>query len=161
MTVQHLLDARADIGRKRRNFASRHIDMNCHVLGGRREPTLGGVPQFLEGMQTFFICRDQQDGNLHRVPEMDFPQIAHVALGRERRAVACLHIVGADAQFQPELVDRAIEHDIVIGHVEMAVIVDPLRLDLHDRGPKRERPGCLACVGLGIFVILIFVRSVP
>ena len=41
-----------------------------------------------------------------------------------------------------DLVNRAVEQHVVIGHVEMAVVVDPLRLDPHqgrDEGRKENR----------------------
>jgi len=50
---------------------------------------------------------------------------------------AFLHVqAGADPLLQAHLVDRAVHHDVVIGHVEMAVIVDPLRFDLHTEDRK-------------------------
>src|SRR4051812_41651585 len=69
---------------------------------------------------------------------MNLTDVADVALGREGRFVAGLQIVRADPQLQPEFVDGAIEQHVVIGHVEVAVIIDPLRLDLHDRRPKER-----------------------
>ena len=46
-------------------------------------------------------------------------------------------IVGAAAEQLEGLVDRAVEQHVVIGHVEMAVVVDPARLDPHHRGDER------------------------
>ena len=87
----------------------------------------------------FLVGAQQIDRDLHRIAEMYFAQIAHMALGREGRAVALLHVGRADAELQPHLVDAAVEQHIVIGHVEMAVIVDPLLFDLHHRGEERRR----------------------
>src|SRR5437899_11096930 len=63
-----------------------------------------------------------------------------MAFGGEGRAVALLLVDRTDPELEPELVDGAVEHHVVIGHVEMAVIVDPLRLDLHYRRKERRGP---------------------
>ena len=42
------LDAGADIGRKRRDLARLHVDVERHVLRCRGKPAFGGVAQFLE-----------------------------------------------------------------------------------------------------------------
>ena len=55
---------------------------------------------------------------------------------------ALLDIGQAAAKELIDLVDGAIEQHIVIGHVEMAVIVDPAGLDPHRRADKgREERG--------------------
>src|ERR1044072_5262082 len=51
-------------------------------------------------------------------------------------------VVEAAAQELEGLVHRAVEQHVVIGHVEMAVVVDPSRLDPHhpgDEGGKNRR----------------------
>ena len=47
--------------------------------------------------------------------------------------IGALEVIGPDADELVHLIDRAIEQHVVVGHVEMAVIVDPLRLDMHQR----------------------------
>ena len=37
------------------------------------------------------------------------------------------------------LVDGAVEQHVVVGHVEMAVVVDPVLLDGHHRGDERRK----------------------
>jgi hypothetical protein len=51
-----------------------------------------------------------------------------------------LAVAGSDPEREPQLVDGAVEHHVVIGHVEMAIVVDPLRLDLRHRCQKRRGP---------------------
>jgi hypothetical protein len=85
----------------------------------------------------------QPHRDLHGIAEMDLAQIPHMAFHGEGRAVALLHIGRTNAELQPQLVDGAVHHHIVIGHVEMAVVVDPLRLDLHHRGQERCRRNVL------------------
>src|SRR5207245_3848193 len=89
---------------------------------------------FLEWLDALFVGSQQRERNLHGIPEVNLAQISHMTFGGEGRAVALLHIGRPDAELQPQLVDRAVHHHVVIGHVEMAVIVDPLWLDLHHRG---------------------------
>ena len=66
-------------------------------------------------------------------------------LGGEGGASAFFDISEPEAEQLIDLVDRAVEQHIVIGHVEMAVIVDPARLDPHRReetkGAKKAGSG--------------------
>src|SRR5436309_8194600 len=70
---------------------------------------------------------------------MNFTYVPYMAFGGEGRAVAFLHVRRPDPELQPHFVDRAVHHDVVVGHVEVAVIVDPLRFDLHHRRQERGR----------------------
>ena len=51
---------------------------------------------------------------------------------------ALLGVIGPEPHDFEGVVGTAIEKHIVIGHVEMAVIVDPLRLDPHHRRDERR-----------------------
>jgi hypothetical protein len=54
----------------------------------------------------------------------------------------CVEIVRPDAEQFVGLVDAAVEQHVVVGHVEMAVVVDPGRLHPHhggDEGRKEQR----------------------
>ena len=52
---------------------------------------------------------------------------------REAGMPARLDIIEAATEELEHLVDRAVEQHIVVGHVEVAVVVDPGRLDPHHR----------------------------
>ena len=84
--VRHGLDAGANIRRKRRGLSRGHVDVNGHVFRGGGQPALGGVAQFLEGVQPLFVRVDQQDRNLHGIAEVNLAQIPHMAFGGEGRA---------------------------------------------------------------------------
>ena len=72
-------------------------------------------------------------------------------MGFEREvgiAGAC-NVRGAEAQLREGLVGIAVKQDVVIGHVEMAVVVDPLLFDCigraYDRGRNCHRNFCVIC----------------
>jgi len=69
----------------------------------------------------------------HRVACVQLPQIAHMHLGREGGVAALLQIGRPDTEQFVSLINRPVEQHMVIGHVHMAVVVDPGRLDLHHR----------------------------
>ena len=59
----------------------------------------------------------------------------------KKGAIGPLHIIGAEPDGREGFIARPIEQHIVIGHVEMAIIVDPLILDPVDRAYERGREG--------------------
>src|SRR5262249_20772333 len=79
---------------------------------------------------------EQPERRPHRVAGMELAQIAHVHLGGEAGLLARLDVVEAAAEELEDLVHRAVEEHVVIGHVEMAVVVDPAGLDPHRRGDE-------------------------
>jgi len=66
------------------------IDMQHHVLGSGREPTFLGVKELLEVVHALCVEIEQLEGHAHRVAGTQFPQVADVRLGRERRMPALL-----------------------------------------------------------------------
>jgi hypothetical protein len=68
---------------------------------------------------------------------VQFAQIADMHLGGKAGVPARGHIVDTAAEQFERLVDRTVEQHVVVGHVEMAVVVDPRRLDPHHRGDER------------------------
>ena len=96
------------------------------------------MEELLEEMQAFGVAIDELDGDPDRVVGMELAQVAHVHLGGEERAVPPFHVVRPDARQRERLVDRPVEQHVVIGHVEVAVVVDPGRLDPHHRGDERR-----------------------
>src|SRR5215510_6964625 len=68
---------------------------------------------------------------------MKLPYVPYVDLGGESRVPVIFQILRANADQLVNFIDGPIEQHVVVGHVEMAVVVDPLRLDPHERGDKR------------------------
>src|SRR5262249_49605874 len=61
---------------------------------------------------------------------------------REAGVPPRLHIVGAAADELERLIHRPVEQDVVVAHVEMAIVVDPGSLDVHHRryeGSEEDR----------------------
>jgi hypothetical protein len=57
-------------------------------------------------------------------------------------APLAIRIIGAGANQIDRFVEGTVEQNVIIGDVEMAVIVDPFRLDLHDgRDEGRKEHG--------------------
>jgi hypothetical protein len=91
---------------------------------------------------------------------MELAQIAHVHLGGEAGLLARLDVIEAAADELEGLIHRAVEQHVVIGHVEMAVVVDPAGLDPHQRGDEggEEHRFEIAAVEHGKNSALIFRR---
>ena len=62
---------------------------------------------------------------------MQLAQVAQMDFRREKGVPALGDVVDADPDELVGLVHRAVEQHVVIGHVEMAVVVDPGRLHAH------------------------------
>jgi len=62
-------------------------------------------------------------------PALSSRRVAHMDFRRENRLSARRHIVRPDPDQLVGLVDGAVEQHVIVRHVEMAVVVDPLRFD--------------------------------
>ena len=91
------------------------------------------MKELLEIVHALGVEVEQLERDADRVLSIELAQVAHVHLGGEAGVAPVLHIVGAAANELERLVNGAIEQDVVIGHVEMAVVVDPRGLDPHHR----------------------------
>ncbi len=116
-----------------RAFMSTCSDMFSDVA---ENPAFRRMAQLFERVDALVVGLKEINRHLYRIAEMDLAQIAHMSLSRKGRAVALLHVVGTDPEFEPHLVDAAVEQHVVVSHVEMAIVVDPLRLDLHHGGQE-------------------------
>ena len=99
--LEAAIDARANVGRKRRRLPRAHVDVKGHVFRSSGQPALAGVAQFFERVQSLFVGGHQQYRNLHGIAQMNLPQVAHMAFGGEGRPLALLHVAGPDAQLEP------------------------------------------------------------
>ena len=70
---------------------------------------------------------------------MELAQIAHVRFHGVAGMPALLDVGEPAAEQLEHLVHRAVEQHVVIGHVEVAVVVDPGGLDPHHRGDERGK----------------------
>ncbi len=132
----HAGEAPGDLAREGDGLAGGHVDMQRHVLRGGGDPAFGSVEQLLEVVHPLAVVFEQLERDAHRVAGMKLAQVAHMHLGGEARVPAGLDVVEPATDELEGLVHRAIEQHVIIGHVEMAVIVDPARLDGHHRGDE-------------------------
>jgi hypothetical protein len=112
--------------------------MDDHVFRDGSQPALFGVEHLLHIVNALGVVVEELDGDLHGVAGMEFAQIGQMRFECEERRVGGLHIVGTQSDQIESLIAGTIEEDIVIGHVEMAIIVDPLIFDLLGAGNKRH-----------------------
>lgn len=77
-------------------------------------------------MQALFVMVDQLQRSAHPVAQVQFANIANMDFGRVGGEPAGGSIGGAHAKRYGNLVARPVEQHIVIGHVEVAIIVDPV-----------------------------------
>ena len=135
-------------------FSGRHVDIERHVLGSGRQPAFLGVMKLLEIVHALVIEAEQLEGDAHRRVDQKLAQIAHMHFGGESRVLAGLDVAEAEAEQLIDLVDGAIEQHIVVGHVEMAVVVDPAGLDPHHRRHegREERGFGVAAVEHGVAI---------
>src|SRR5262245_34119934 len=97
------------------------------------------MPQLLEKVDALLIGSEQTDRDLQRIATMDLAEITHMAFGRHGRAIAFLLVQGTEPERTEEVADRLVQDYIVIGHVEVAVMIDPVRLDLPDLAREWSR----------------------
>ena len=128
-----------DVPRERRDLLRRHVDVQRHVLGGRRDPAVGRVEELLEVVDALGVVVEQLERHAHRIAFVDLAQVAHVGFRREGRVLLRVEIVLTDAEQFVGLVDAAVEQHVVVGHVEVAVVVDPLRLHPHHGGHEGRK----------------------
>src|SRR5579885_216133 len=93
-------------------------------------------------MQTLFVVIDQPDCRAHRHVRRKLAQITHMRFRGEEGSVPFARVIGTEADEEEGFIDRAIDQYVVIGHVEVAVVVDPGGIDgHHGRYERREEYG--------------------
>lgn len=126
-------DVAGDIIRKAGNARPGHVDMQPQSLARGGEPAVK-VPYFLIEMKTFVIMINKLRADLYLVIQMQFAHITKVKFGGIGRVVAGFGVFGAKAKRGIGLIHAGIKQHVVVGHVEMAVIIDPFGFDAHCTG---------------------------
>src|SRR5665213_2006551 len=90
-------------------------------------------------MDALGVVVEQLNGNAHRIVKLELAQITYMRFDHHGRMFGAFEIGGAEAEEFVDFVHRAVEKHMVIGDVEMAIVVDPLRFNLHDRGDEGRR----------------------
>ena len=133
MRRAHRLDIGHDVGGEGRDLGAAHVDVQRKAFHGRRQPAIGMV-DLLVGVHPLLVMVEQLERDGHLVAKVQFPDIAEVDLGGVDGELALACVGRAKPHRFERLVAAAIEQDIVVGHVHVAVVVDPVLLDLKDRG---------------------------
>ena len=104
---------------------SLHIHMQRQVFAGGRDPAFGRVADFQVEMEPLLVEIDELQGDADLIGELEFALVEGMDLGDEERGLPLLKIVLAQADETEALLDGPIEEHMEVGHVHMAVIVDP------------------------------------
>ena len=131
-----------DVVGKGGGFFGDHVHIERHVFGGGRQPAFLGVMQVLEIVHALMVEAKQLEGDAHRRIDQKLAQIANMDFGGEGRVLGGLDVAQTEAEQLVDLVHGAVEQHIIVGHVEMAVVIDPGGLDPHHRRHEgREERG--------------------
>jgi hypothetical protein len=110
------------------------IHVTDHDFHDAGHPAFNCMSHLLHIMNALVIMVDDLGFDRYRICRLQLAQIGGVGFQREKGVVGSLHIIRPEAQCFKHLVRRPVEQYAVVGHVEMAVVINPLWLDLHDCG---------------------------
>src|SRR5436190_13481884 len=127
---EHHCDSFPDAEREGGGFLRRHVNVDHDMLAHRGEPIVFGMMHLLHVVNALGVMVEQPECHFYTIAGMKLPKIGDMGFKREERAVGALHIVRPESEEQEGLIAGAIENHIVIGHVEVAVVIDPLVLHL-------------------------------
>ena len=108
-------------------------------LAGRGHPALGGVADLFVEVQALLVVVDELERHPHRVVSLQLALVEGVDLGGEIGGVALLDVVRPEPDQLEGLVHGPVEEHVVIGHVHVAVVVDPLPARPSSSRRRRER----------------------
>lgn len=131
MCFCHGFNVGHDVSGERGNFWAGHVYVQGHDLAGGRKPTVF-VVQFLEDVETLGVVIYQVKGRINFLAGMQFPYVCDMGFGGICGQLPRFDILQIDAQFGQTLVYSAVKQDIVIGHVEVAIVIGPLGFDPHE-----------------------------
>ena len=117
--------------------------MERQKFAGRGEIAFRRMIHFVIVMDAFFIETHQPRGTTDHIPFNHLLIVGDVVFHREGTAGAVVAIILVQPDIGEKFIDRMIEHQRVISHVHMAVVIDPVRNDCFR--PQLQR----GCVGHG------------
>ena len=86
---------------------------------------------------------------------MKLAKIANVTLSRERGVSRAFDILWPKTQMVPELVGGSVEQYMVVSHVQMTVMINPIRLYDHFAGNERSLVNLVHVFFTGKVMLLI------
>ena len=135
-------DPRQHLGREGRNAAAVQIDMQDQVLADGGGFVRADAAHGLDVVQPLRVMPDQARFHDHPVARMKFAQVMDLRLRGEDGGAGFPCDLRAQPQGRKRDIQRIVEQHAVIGHVQVAVVVGPLRTDLQRRaGEGRGHAG--------------------
>ncbi len=112
--------------RPRRYLAGSHVDMEGHLFRCCRKPALIGVAQLLKKVCPLLVEIQKLQAGDNRHPGFQLAHITDMDFRGEKGRIAALHIVLSHTQKVKGVIHTLIKQDIIVGHVQMTVVVDPV-----------------------------------
>jgi hypothetical protein len=114
------------------------IDVQADLLAGCGNESLVDVEKRLEKVETLGVMTEENRFDRDVLALTELSEVADMGLKSENGMVGLCNIDRIDTDPGEDLVKSPVEENMVIGHVEVAVIVDPVRFDGHDGGADRR-----------------------
>ena len=135
----HHRDGLENVGREGADFSFRTLNVEHHKFGGGGEPSVLGVTHLEREMHPLHIIIEKLRGNANRHIAQNFAAIGDVGLSHKHGAGTSCAVIFIEAEQIESFLERPVEKDMVIGHVEMVVLVDPRRFRPHHGGDERRK----------------------
>ncbi|MEN9755202.1 MAG: hypothetical protein RLZ07_1584 [Pseudomonadota bacterium] len=135
----HHRDGLENVGREGADFSFRALNVEHHKFGGGGEPSVLGVTHLEREMHPLHIIIEKLRGNANRHIAQNFAAIGDVGLSHKHGAGTICAVIFIEAEQIESFLERPVEKDMVIGHVEMVVLVDPRRFWPHHGGDERRK----------------------
>ena len=114
-----------DVGMQGRGLAGDGIDMERHQLGGRGQIALVRMVHAVEKVDPLLVETQKLGREAQGIAQLDLAVVGDVSLDGEGGAVGARAISGVEADMVEERVGGVVEGEDVIGHVHVAVVIDP------------------------------------
>jgi hypothetical protein len=88
-------------------------------------------------VDALLVVIEELERGAHSIVHLQLAPVEGVDLGRKEGGIAFGEVVMAQAHQAEGLIHGPVEKHMVIGHVHVAVIVDPIGLDPHRRRDER------------------------
>ena len=138
MLFVQLFERLKDIARELRGAPVAHVDEDRKVLVRGGEVVVHSMIHAQKVMRPLLVEIEELQRDADRVAEPELPLIGQMIFEREHRSRLAQKIILAETEKVEESIRRAVESHMVIGNVQVAVIVNPFRLDLSR--PKLHHP---------------------
>lgn len=129
MRLRGCCDSRSDVFQERNDAPCREIDVQVHYLlcsGPRRRLA---VIDFVRKVQSLAVDPDDLGSDAQQIAKVQFSKIERVGFSGKNAMRAAIDIIRSKPKGVAGGVVSPVEHDTVVGHIHVAVEVDPFRQD--------------------------------